>query len=283
MRPNELAYLLEAKLQSSPSISRLGAFTSFLESAQKECAFFARDLESAKEAAAKGAFAIIYDLDFEVFDPEIAFLKVESLREAAFRLARFLGLKKSVFLLENPLQAQIARRLRLSVLENDIFKDLELLQKDESLLFSHDECYIKRFASPIRPPKTRYHVHKNSSRFFCDAVIYCEQKEQKNSLFLNENCGILLRQLALPSELLPLFAPLFALYKSLPNDFCYPELLYLDSKKQSTNAANAQDIVIVEEDAKSLALLKQTLKPGLEFLPSRDEFEPKTEEPSLFG
>lgn len=90
MQISSLIEVIDAKLESTPSISHIYAFKTELKRVKESDLFFAKNIDEANLAIKNGAFAIVYEENLLVSDNEIAWLKVKNLYEAKVKLLRYL-------------------------------------------------------------------------------------------------------------------------------------------------------------------------------------------------
>ena len=129
MRIDSITFLIGGELKSSPSIKEIKGFCSNALDIKRGDLFFAKDKNSIEDAVKNGAYAIIFEGPVQITDSEIAWIKVNSLEDAALKLLRF-------FLIQN--QTPI---IKLSPTEYDLAKSLT---NSEEILFFGDE-FIKNF------------------------------------------------------------------------------------------------------------------------------------------
>lgn len=96
MRLQNLLSLTGAELQSEPAVTQIDSFMLHPKKIRRGDLFIAYDPDQIPEAIAAGAYAILYDADIPVTDPEIAWLKTPSIDYALLRLLRFHLLEKSI-------------------------------------------------------------------------------------------------------------------------------------------------------------------------------------------
>jgi hypothetical protein len=96
MRLQNLLSLTGAVLMSEPVVTQIDAIILQPQKIRRGDLFVAHDTSQIAQAVANGAYAVLYDADYAVFDPEIAWLKVDSVDEALRRLLRFRLLEKSL-------------------------------------------------------------------------------------------------------------------------------------------------------------------------------------------
>jgi len=96
MRLQNLLSLTGASLMSDPAVTQIEAIIFQPHKIRRGDLFVAYDTAQIPEAIANGAYAVIYERDVTVSDPEIAWLKVDALDHALLRLLRFHLLEKSL-------------------------------------------------------------------------------------------------------------------------------------------------------------------------------------------
>jgi len=95
MKIEDILNLTEGTLSNQPQIQAIEAATAFPSKIGQGDMLFASCIEDIATAVDNGAYAIIYDMDeVEILDPEIAWIKVTSVKESAFRLLRYVLLNK---------------------------------------------------------------------------------------------------------------------------------------------------------------------------------------------
>ncbi|NKQ40372.1 MAG: hypothetical protein HF962_02250 [Sulfurovum sp.] len=95
MKIEDILNLTEGTLTSKPQIQAIESATAFPSKIGQGDLLFASSQEDIDTAVANGAYAIVYD-DPEILisDSEIAWIKVTSVKESAFRLLRYVLLSK---------------------------------------------------------------------------------------------------------------------------------------------------------------------------------------------
>jgi len=96
MRLQNLLSLTGATLMSEPAVSQMESIILQPQKIRRGDLFVAYDPAEIEQAVANGAYAVLYEADHPVTDPEIAWLKVDSLDDALVRLLRFHLLEKSL-------------------------------------------------------------------------------------------------------------------------------------------------------------------------------------------
>jgi len=96
MRLQNLLSLTGATLMSEPAISQIESIILQPQKIRRGDLFIAYSHSGIDEAVTNGAYAVLYEGDCTITDPEIAWLKADSLDEALIRLLRFHLLEKSL-------------------------------------------------------------------------------------------------------------------------------------------------------------------------------------------
>lgn len=95
MKIEDILNLTEGTLQTSPEINAIESATTFPSKVEHGDLLFSSSATDIATAISNGAYAIVYDDDsVEITDTEIAWIKVTSLKESAFRLLRYVLLSK---------------------------------------------------------------------------------------------------------------------------------------------------------------------------------------------
>lgn len=89
MKISSLIDIVDGKLLNSPSISFINSIKTDPNRVKTSDLFIAKSIEDLKIAIENGAYAIIFEKNFEVLDSEVAFIKVENLQMAMIKIARF--------------------------------------------------------------------------------------------------------------------------------------------------------------------------------------------------
>ncbi len=145
MTIEDILNLTEGALQNQPAVQAIGGATAFPSKVEHGDLFFAADNSDIATAVENGAYAIIYEGEYENIDPEIAWIRVESVEKAAFRLLRYVLLKKEtefVYLLPHEmsyLKQILTHKGNISLLPDSWNKAFEqILNGDKHLFVSSD-------------------------------------------------------------------------------------------------------------------------------------------------
>jgi ferrochelatase len=147
MKIEDILNLTEGSLETAPEIHAIEGATAYPSKVDHGDLFFSSNPEDIATAIANGAFAIVYDDEsLEITDTEIAWIKVASLKESAFRLLRYILLSKEAdFHLLDPhemsfLRMILTHKTNITFLPNEWSKAFEqILNGEVHLFFSTDE------------------------------------------------------------------------------------------------------------------------------------------------
>ncbi|ULO01757.1 hypothetical protein AVANS_1137 [Campylobacter sp. RM5004] len=169
MQISNFSELINAKIINKSNNLRLSSFCTNLSNVTMASAFFTNSEEEAKEAINKGAYAIISTDKLKVVDEEVAYLLVDDFYHSMLRIIAFSSMNKRAILFDE-LGIECLKRLNISVLSNDLFKDFELILKQD-LLFSSDLDYLKELSLSVSKQEYSYNIIKRSSFFYQDLIL----------------------------------------------------------------------------------------------------------------
>ena len=89
MKISSIVDIVDGELLKSPSISFINNISSDANKVKTSDMFIAKNIEDLKIALQNGAYAVIFEKDFEVIDNEIAFIKVKNLELALLKIIRY--------------------------------------------------------------------------------------------------------------------------------------------------------------------------------------------------
>lgn len=89
MKISSIVDIVDGELLNSPSISFINNISSDANEVKTSDMFIAKNIEDLKIALQNGAYAVIFEKDFEVIDNEIAFIKVKNLELALLKIVRY--------------------------------------------------------------------------------------------------------------------------------------------------------------------------------------------------
>lgn len=89
MKISSIVDIVDGELLNSPSISFINNISSDANKVKTSDMFITKNIEDLKIALQNGAYAVIFEKDFEVIDNEIAFIKVKNLELALLKIVRY--------------------------------------------------------------------------------------------------------------------------------------------------------------------------------------------------
>jgi ferrochelatase len=154
----DILNLTEGTLQNKPEVQAIEGATTFPSKVDQGDLFFAAEDGDIASAVANGAYAVIYQGTVEMIDPEIAWIKVESVQKAAFRLLRYVLLKKEAeFYYLQPHEMSFLKQIlthkgNISFLPNAWNKAFEQVLNGDRYLYASSD---KELLSHIKPEYKR--------------------------------------------------------------------------------------------------------------------------------
>ena len=102
MKIEDILNLTEGTLSNTPKVQAIESATVFPSKVDHGDLFFSSNQEEIDKAIENGAYAIVYDDENIVrHDEEIAWIKVSNIQLAAFKLIRYVVIKKeAIFFIE---------------------------------------------------------------------------------------------------------------------------------------------------------------------------------------
>ena len=151
MKIEDILNLTEGKLTNTPKVQAIEAATVFHSKVDHGDLFFSSNQEEIDKAIENGAYAIVYDDENIVRkDEEIAWIKVSDIQLAAFKLIRYVIIKKEAqfFLLSEHeltfLKMILLHKNNISFVSSDWRKAFEqILNSDGSLFVGTDKELMK--------------------------------------------------------------------------------------------------------------------------------------------
>ena len=157
MTIDSLLNLTDGTLQNEPTIQAIEGATVFPSKVEHGDLFFSADAEEIATALENGAYAIVYSGDeIAISDPEIAWIKVESVEDAAFKLLRYAILEKEAefYLLseheQSFLKMILLQKSNIAFISADWRKAFEqILNSRQKLFVGTDEALMKHIKPDI--------------------------------------------------------------------------------------------------------------------------------------
>jgi len=155
MKISDILHITGGTLDNEPQIQAIESATVFPSKVERGDLFFAAKTEEIPSAVERGAYAVVYQGERpEGLDEEIAWIRVESVREAAFRLLRYVLLHKEAdFVLLRPHEESLLRQVlthkgNIAFLPSDWMRAFERILNGEEHLFVGSD---RNMLETIRP------------------------------------------------------------------------------------------------------------------------------------
>ncbi len=158
MTIDALVSLTDGSLQNEPTIQAIEGATVFPSKVEHGDLFFSSDPEEISTALENGAYAIVYDDEtITISDPEIAWIKVHSIEDAAFKLLRYVILEKEAdfFLLSihesSFLKMILLQKSNITFIADEWRKAFEqILNSSQKLFVGTNEILMKHIKPNIK-------------------------------------------------------------------------------------------------------------------------------------
>jgi len=169
----DILNLTEGTLRNTPAVQAVHAATAFPSKVDPGDLFFAVNPSDIPTALSNGAYAIIHQGEPSITDPEVAWIAVDDIRDAAFRLLRYVLLKKEAdFVLLRPhemslLRQMLTQRNTVTFLSDTWHKAFEQILNGPGHLFvSTDAALLKRIKPDHHRLKEEAHGYRVSDTLF---------------------------------------------------------------------------------------------------------------------
>ncbi|MCF6244456.1 MAG: hypothetical protein L3J43_05415 [Sulfurovum sp.] len=155
MKIEDILNLTEGTLSNSPKIQAIESATVFQSKVEHGDLFFSSNQEEIEQALDNGAYAIVYDNDkIKRNDEEVAWIKVSNIQLAAFKLIRYVIIKKEAqfFLLsehENSfLKMILTHKTNIQFIANDWRKAFEQILNSDGTLYVGTDKELMQLIKP---------------------------------------------------------------------------------------------------------------------------------------
>jgi len=155
MKIEDILNLTEGVLTNTPQIQAIEAATVFQSKVEHGDLFFSSNQEEIDQAIENGAYAIIYDDENIVRkDDEIAWIKVSDIQLAAFKLIRYVIIKKEAqfFLISEHeltfLKMILTHKTNIDFIANDWRKAFEQILNSDGTLYVGTDKDLMRLIKP---------------------------------------------------------------------------------------------------------------------------------------
>jgi ferrochelatase len=162
MKIEDILNLTEGTLTNTPKVQAIEAATVYPSKVDHGDLFFSSNQEEIDKAIDNGAYAIVYDDESIVRkDDEIAWIKVSDIQLAAFKLIRYVIIKKDAkfFLLSNHemtfLKMILTHKSNISFIADDWRKAFEQILNSDDSLFVGTDKELMRLIKPDVPTLNR--------------------------------------------------------------------------------------------------------------------------------
>lgn len=155
MKIKDILNLTEGKLTNTPKVQAIGAATVYYSKVDHGDLFFSSNQEEIDKAIENGAYAIVYD-DENIIkkDDEIAWIKVSNIQLAAFKLIRYVIIRKEAkfYLLSEHeitfLKMVIQHKGNVSFIPKDWRKAFEQILNSDGTLFVGTDKELMQLINP---------------------------------------------------------------------------------------------------------------------------------------
>ncbi len=189
MKIEDILNLTEGTLSNTPKVQAIESATVYYSKVVHGDLFFSSNQEEIDQAIANGAYAIVYD-DEKIIreDEEIAWIKVTNIQLAAFKLIRYVVIKKEskFFLLSEHeltfLKMILLHKGNISFIANDWRKAFEqILNSDAGLFVGADKELMQLIKPDIKKLEREVEGYPISdtlfkSTFKVDGYVYQEKE-----------------------------------------------------------------------------------------------------------
>ncbi len=155
MKISDLINITGGRLDNEPQVQAIESATVFPSKVEAGDLFFAARNEDIPAAVEKGAYAVVYEGERpENLDEEIAWIRVDSVREAAFRLLRYVMLHKEAELVllrpheESFLRMILTHKGSVAFLPREWTKAFEMILNSDQYLFVGSDRELLETISP---------------------------------------------------------------------------------------------------------------------------------------
>ncbi len=162
MKIEDILNLTEGILTNAPKVQAIEAATVYYSKVDHGDLFFSSSQEEIDQAIENGAYAIVYDNENIIQkDDEIAWIKVSDIQLAAFKLIRYVVIKKEAsffLLLEHELtflKMILTHKTNISFIGDDWRKAFEQILNSEHTLFVGTDKELMQLIKPDVPKLTR--------------------------------------------------------------------------------------------------------------------------------
>ncbi len=282
MKIIDILNLTEGILTNTPKVQAIEAATVFYSKVDHGDLFFSSNQEEIDKAIENGAYAIVYD-DENIIkkDDEIAWIKVSDIQLAAFKLIRYVVIRKEAkfYLLSEHeltfLKMVIQHKGNVSFIPNDWRKAFEQILNSDGTLYVGTDIELMQLIKPdiekINREVDGYLVSDTlfKSTFKVDGFVYQEKE------LIPFHLEYLLRAVA--------FCNLHDLPYTMDRIKYTKHFLpvFIDSKLRSTQASKSDKVVIFTDNLPDIAKAREYVMRSNMWVKSVVMTPPKTKVPGI--
>ncbi len=282
MKIEDILNLTEGTLSNTPKVQAIEAATVYYSKVEHGDLFFSSNQDEIDQAIANGAYAIVYDDDSIIRkDDEIAWIKVSDIQLAAYKLIRYVVIKKEAkfYLLSEHeltfLKMIIQYKGNVSFIPNDWRKAFEQILNSEGTLFVGTDKELMHLIKPdiekINKDVDGYLVSDTlfKSTFKVDGFVYQEKD------LIPFHLEYLFRAVA--------FCNLHDLPYTMDRIKYTKHFLpvFIDSKLRSTQASKSDKVVIFTDNLSDITKAREYVMRSNMWVKSVVMTPPKTKVPGI--
>jgi len=282
MKIEDIINLTDATLVNSPEVQAIAAATVYPSKVEQGDLFFSSNQEDIDKAIQNGAYAIIYDNDDIVKnDDEIAWLKVSDIKLAAFKLMRYVVLKKEAtfYLLKEHevtfLKMILTHKTNISFIKNDWKAAFEQVINSDDILFIGAN---KELISTIKPDYKKT-TSKRDGYLVSDTLFRSTFKVGGFVYQEKEITPIHIEHLLRVVDLCEKESLTYSLDRLRYTKHFKP--VFIDLKLKSTRASNSDRVAIFTDNLEDITNAREYVKRSNMWVKSIVLTPPKTKIPEI--
>lgn len=282
MKIEDILNLTEGRLSNTPKVQAISAATVYYSKVEHGDLFFSSNQEEIDQAIANGAYAIVYDdEDLIRKDDEIAWIKVSDIQLAAFKLIRYVVIKKEAkfYLLSEHeltfLKMVIQHKGNVSFMPKDWRKAFEqILNSDDTLFVGADKALMQLIKPDIEKINREVDGYLISdtlfkSTFKVDGFVYQEKE------LIPFHLEYLLRAV----DFCNLHDIPYTMDRIKYTKHFLP--VFIDSKLRSTQASKSDKVVIFTDNLSDITKAREYVMRSNMWVKSVVMTPPKTKVPGI--
>jgi ferrochelatase len=155
MKIEDILNLTEGTLSNTPKVQAIESATVYVSKVEHGDLFFSSTQEEIDQAISNGAYVIVYDNeDIERKDKEVAWIKVSNIKLAAYKLIRYVTIKKEAqffFIAEHEMTFMkmiLTHKTNISFISKDWRKAFEQILNSQDSLFVGTDKELMQLIKP---------------------------------------------------------------------------------------------------------------------------------------